>query len=115
MEELIKLLNKVFDGNYFEVKSYTKPSYGEFEYCIDVSYIPDGTPVQKTKFYYKDKISQKEMDDLELNSMEFLMRNIIFSKETNDSYIEERSGIPIRMFADHKREILKLKKNKINE
>ena len=40
---------------------------------------------------------------------------MLFSKETNGSAIDSKYGTPIKMFADYKKQILELNKNKINE
>ena len=119
MKEFIELVNKVLDGNYFEVKSYITPrgddEHFNKEYHVDVKYIPDGSFAQRIKFTYKDIISAEKIKDIEYNSKEWFLRNIMFSKEANGNCIDLKFGTPIKMFADYKKQILELNKNKINE
>lgn len=119
MKEFINLINNCFDGNFFEVKEYSIPQNMDEDhnmvYCIDVIYITDGSFAQRTKFHYKDKISEDKAKDIRLHSKECMLRNIMFSKETNGNCIDPKFGTPIKMFADYKKEILELKKNKANE
>lgn len=108
---IVDNLNLVFGKDYFEARSIidlnerTTELYVKFISKDDII-----LRIKKRYFTIKDVLS--DFHNLSKKLEEELMRNILYSKTTDDKIIRP-NGTIIRTFADYKKIILEIQNNKV--
>lgn len=126
MRNLIDLINDSFNGCYFDEEITYRESNdndisgGEKPKCVYEACfyrVAEDRSIIRMKRYSPDDFSESDLDDFIDTFHIFIMRNILFSKPTNkrSNFYKKYKDSIIKPFADHKKEILELKKNKVNE
>ena len=123
LSKIDKYLNTAFDGNYFETDiTWELFSKGNLDYPEAKSayyaktvFIPSGSSVLRVKRYSNKPYNQDDRDEFLEDFIQLLVNCVIHSKPTNknNKFYKENGYNFIKSFADYKKEILELKKNKI--
>lgn len=125
LSKIDKYLNTAFDGNYFETDiTWELFSKGNLDYPEAKSayyaktvFIPSNSSVLRVKRHSNRPYNQDDRDEFLEDFTQLLVNCVIFSKPTNknNKFYKENGCNFIKSFADYKKEILELKKNKVNE
>ena len=126
MRNLIDLINDSFNGDYFDEEITSRPATNDdrtsnenYKYVYEAYFyrVKNDESIVRIKRYSLDEFSESDLDDFIDTFHVFIMRNILFSKPTNkrSNFYKKYKDCIIKPFADHKKEILELKKNKVNE
>lgn len=123
LNKIDKYLNTAFNGNYFESSINWKildkdNGYDEEFKCVyygKTICIPSDSSVLRIKRYYKTPYNTNDRDEFTEDFIQMLINCVIFSKETEENYVNGVDERLVMSFADYKKEILEYKKNKVNE